>query len=509
MRTVRVRAARAGAGVLCLALLFVAGVAAQQREAQHSWSGRPPSAQTAHSRMFTQRSTAARVDIQHVMLISVDGLMPETYLNPDAHGLKVPTLREIVRQGAYSEGVLGVFPTVTFPSHTSMVTGVNPGTHGIITNGPWDPLGQLPGAWRWYAEDIRVPTLWEVARAKGLTTAIAFWPVTLGARATAIVPEFWRQGRGAPEDAEMNFAISTPGLLEAVAKRFPDFRAKFVPPQAQDEALTDIAVHLIETLQPNLLLMHIYEVDHWQHEDGPFTGRALRALETADQQIARVIAAAKKAGIWNQTVLVVVSDHGHALTSQRVRPGVWLREKGLVTLDDKEKEAEKKKVIAWKAYILSASGSAYVYVKDKQDQETRKNLLEMFQQAAAKPGTGIRQVLTHEQIVALGGDPEAFLALEAAEGWAIAGGVLGDAISPATVAAEHGYLPERPAMQTSLLIYGPAVGRGKIQGARLIDIAPTVARWLGLKLDKAEGKPLEIPIRRAPAAPASRRSSRP
>jgi arylsulfatase A-like enzyme len=268
-----------------------------------------------------------------------------------------------------------------------------------------------------------------------------------------------------------------------------------LPPRAQDEALTDVAVHLTETLKPNLLLLHIFDVDHWEHEDGLFTGRALEALETADQQIARVIAAAKKAGIWNQTALVVVSDHGFARTSQRTRPGVWLREKGLVTLDDKNK------VTDWKAYCLASTGSAYLYVKDKDDQETRKILLEILQQAAGKPGTGIRQILTHEQIVSLGGDPEAFLALEAAEGWAITGGVVGEAISPAVDAAGHGYLPERPEMRASLLVYGPAIRRSKIQDARLIDVGPTIARWLGFKLEKAEGTPLRIPLRHAHAPP--------
>ncbi len=493
MRRVRGRAGVNTAAVLGLALLFEAVLSAQVPGA--SWTERPPSPQTAHSRTFTQRTAGQASPIQYVILVSVDGMMPETYLHPDAHGLKVPTLREIVRRGGYSEGVMGVFPTFTYPSHTSMATGTNPGTHGIFTNGTWDPFGTLPRALRWYTEDIRVPTVWDAAQAKGLKTALVYWPVTVGAKATAIVPEFWRQDPGTPEDAKLNFAISTPGLLDAVAKRFPNFLAKFVPPRAQDEALADVAVHLIETLKPNLLLLHILDVDHWEHEDGPFTGRALEALETADQQIARVIAAAKKAGIWNQTALVVVSDHGFARTSQRVRPGVWLRERSLVTLD------EKNKVTDWKAYCLASTGSAYLYVKNKDDQETRRVLLEMFQQAAGKPGTGIRQVLTHEQIVALGGDSEAFLALEAAEGWAITGGVQGDAISPAIDAAGHGYLPEQPEMRTSLLVYGPAIHRSKIADARLIDVGPTIARWLGFKLEKAEGTPLKIPLRRVRAEP--------
>lgn len=498
MEKLPARTVAASLRVLCVVLFLAASLPAQRRVMQSSWRERPPSPQTAHSRRFTQRSTAGRAEIRHVILISVDGMMPETYLNPDAHGLKVPTLREIVRQGAYSEGARSVFPSVTYPSHTSMITGCNPGTHGIVANHPFDPLGQLRGAWRWYAEDIRVPTLLDAARIKGMTTAIAFWPVSVGAHATAYVPEFWLREPGTPEDAKLNFAISTPGLLDAVAKRFPSFRANFLPPAAQDEALTDIAVHVIETLQPNLMLMHIYEVDHWQHREGPFTGRALLALENADQQIARVIAAAKKSGTWNQTVLVVVSDHGFALTPHRVHPQAWLREKGLVTLDEKGKKTD------WKAYLLADGGAAYIYLRDKQDEETRRIVLEMFQKAASTPGTGIGRVLNHDQIVALGGDPEAFLALEAAEDWAILGGMEDDTTAAPIDRAGHGYLPERPAMQASLLVYGPPIGRGKIKGARLIDVGPTAARLLGLKLDKAEGKPLEIPMRRAPGASASR-----
>jgi predicted AlkP superfamily pyrophosphatase or phosphodiesterase len=487
---VRVWAKTAALG--CVALACAASLAAQQRGGRYTRSERPPSPQTAHSRTFTQRAAAQQAPIQHVILVSVDGMMPDTYVHPDAHGLKIPTLRAIVRQGSSSEGVLGVFPTATYPSHTSMVTGVDPGTHGIITNAQWDPLGNLHGAWRWYAEDIRVPTLWDAARAKGLTTALVFWPVTVGAKASAVVPEFWREAPGTVEDAKLNFAISTPGLLDVVAKRFPNFRSKFVPPRAEDEALTDVAVHVIEALKPNLLLLHIADVDHWEHEDGPFTGRVLPALETADEQIARVIGAAKKAGIWNQTALVVVSDHGFARTAQRVRPGVWLREKGFVKVEDRT-------IVEWRAYCLASSGSAYLYVKDPDDRETRKTLLEMFQQAAAKADSGIRRVLTHEQIIGVGGDPNAFLALEAAEGWAITGGVVGAAISPASKAAEHGYLPERPEMRSSLLVYGPAIGHSKIENARMIDIAPTIARWLGLKLEKTEGTPLKIPLRRVPA----------
>ncbi|MCI0628462.1 MAG: alkaline phosphatase family protein [Acidobacteria bacterium] len=430
--------------------------------------------------------------IRHVIIISVDGMMPETYLQPDAYGLKVPTLREIAASGAYSDGLVPVFPSVTYPSHTSIATGVNPGTHGIIANGAWDPMGRMPNALRWYTVDIRVPTLWDVAKARGLKTALIYWPATVGARADAVVQEFWRQDPGTEDDAKLNFAMAIPpGLLESVAARFPNFKKNFLPPRVHDTESTDVAVHLIGTLKPNLLMLHIFDVDHFQHEDGALAGRGLAAIETADEQIARIIAAAKAAGTWSLTALVIVSDHGHARYTQRLRPGIWLREKGLITLDDRNR------VTDWKAWLLPSTGSAYVYVKVKADQETKREVLQLFTEAAARPGSGVARVYGQDEIVSMGGDPEAFLAIEAASGWGFRWGYTGDLLSPPATpnAAGHGWPASVPAMRPSLLIYGPSIGHGEIENGRLIDVAPTVASLLGLKLEKAEGRTLALPRR--------------
>jgi predicted AlkP superfamily pyrophosphatase or phosphodiesterase len=428
--------------------------------------------------------------IEHVLLVSIDGLMPASYTEPDAHGLKVPTLRELAREGAYSEGVYPVFPSITYPTHASLATGVNPGTHGIFTNVAFDPLDKNDHGWHWYAEDIRVPALWDVARARGLRTALISWPVTVGAQADLLVPEFWRAGTR--EDLKLLRALSTRGLLQAVASEYSDFYTGFTPPQTKDASLTDIAVHAIETEKPNLLLLHVFQVDHEEHDHGPFSPEVDAAIENADAQVARLIEAAKHAGIWEHTALVVVSDHGFAPISRTVRPGVWLRKKHLVEFGPHDK------IIAWKAAILLASASAYIYVKDKNDTQTQQTLLKTFTPLAGKRDSGIHRVFTQEQIAAMGGDPNAFLALEAADGFSVTAGYTGKLIEPSKQKGTHGYFPDKPEMKASLLFFGPAIGNAKIPDARIIDIAPTVAKWLGLSLDKAEGKALDVPIHAAP-----------
>jgi hypothetical protein len=172
------------------------------------------------SELAEQRTSDQGRPIRHVILVSIDGLMPASYTAPDEHGLEVPTLREMVRSGAWSPGALGVFPTVTYPSHTSIATGTNPGTHGIVLNDPWDPYGLTSSALRFYAEDIRVPTLWDAARDAGLLTALIFWPVTVGAQATAVVPEFWRE-EGTAEDQKPPRAVAPARIAGSRRRALP------------------------------------------------------------------------------------------------------------------------------------------------------------------------------------------------------------------------------------------------------------------------------------------------
>ena len=64
-------------------------------------------------------------------MISIDGLLPDYYISPQNLGLRVPTLTMMKEKGAYAEGVEGVYPTVTYPAHTTLITGARPAIHGI------------------------------------------------------------------------------------------------------------------------------------------------------------------------------------------------------------------------------------------------------------------------------------------------------------------------------------------------------------------------------------------
>ena len=142
-----------------------------------------------------------------------------------------------------------------------------------------------------------------------------------------------------------------------------------------------------------------------------------------------------------------------------------------------------------------SGGQAYLYLNDPKDDAARRAIDEAFAAEAARPGSGVLHVYRHEEIVARGGDPDAALALDAADGFSFAVGYTGPAIEPVPehYRGTHGYDPERPAMAASLIIVGPGVRPGlEIAGARMIDVAPTVAALLGLTLPAATGRPLAL-----------------
>src|SRR5271167_1895336 len=160
-----------------------------------------------------------------VLMISVDGMKPEYALDANAYMLKIPFLRSVMRDGAYARGVIGVWPTVTYPNHTTLLTGVTPAEHGIYNNLEFDPKHDFAESWFWYADQIRAPTLWQAAHDAGLSTASVGWPVSVGAtQVDFLIPEYWRIFRPTadlnPSDADLMAALSRPeGMLRKMQLR--------------------------------------------------------------------------------------------------------------------------------------------------------------------------------------------------------------------------------------------------------------------------------------------------
>jgi predicted AlkP superfamily pyrophosphatase or phosphodiesterase len=415
-----------------------------------------------------------------LVMVSIDGLRPDYVTAADAHGTKVPNLRRFMKEGAYAEGVTGVVPTVTYPSHTTLVTGVWPATHGIWGNTTFDPLQKNYQGWYWYSEDIRAETLWDAAAHAGRTTASIQWPVTVGAKITWNIPEFWRAGTA--DDAKLIRAVSTRGFLEEAAVEIGEYRGGIDTSAEGDEVRGKYAVWLLEKKRPGLLTLHLTALDHIEHETGVFSAESIATLERLDGIIGKVREAAERVAP-GHAIVAVVSDHGFANYDQQLNLFTAFREAKLFTVDEKGKIAD------WRAMPWETGGSAAIVLKDAQDKATLGEVRALLAKLLADPANGIDRVLEAEELHKRGGYPNASFFVSLKPGWRTGASLTGLVVSKVKPGGTHGQLPDVPELRASLFVVGPGIPAGRDLGLMdMRDVAPTLAKEAGLVLKGAEGK---------------------
>ena len=426
----------------------------------------------------------------HVVLLSIDGLRPEMYRDTS---WPAPMLQQMAREGAQAEAVFGVFPTVTYPTHTTIVTGALPARHGIYFNTPFEPAGPT-GRWVWEASAIRVPTLWTAAHKAGLTTAAVSWPVTVGADIDWHVPEIWPLEKDGSIVAELRRHARPAGLVEELERdavgALRDDLWK-LGEMARDDRVAEMAAYLLEKRKPALLLVHLLCVDHFEHERGREHPLVRRALGAADRGLARLVEAAERAGIRERTAFVVTGDHGFSDVHSKLAPNVWMVEAGL-------REAKRDRG-DWRATFHVSSASAFLYLRDPADTDAVRRVREVL--AAQPPGVRrLFRVVERDELDRLGAAPDAVLALAYAPGVGGSGDFTGPAVKPATDRGDHGYLPDERGLQTGLVGWGAGVQPGvTVPRMSSADVAPLVARLLGLSFDAPDGALLPGVLREPPA----------
>ena len=396
-----------------------------------------------------------------LVLISIDGL-PPAYLNDaDKYQLKIPTLRRLMAEGSHASSVRNVMPSVTYPNHTTLITGVLPARHGIFQNTTFDPDHKNMDGWYWYAEDIKVPTLWDVAAKAGWTVGSVSWPVSVGARGVNyLVPEYWRSQTG--EDRKLIRALSTPGLIAELEPEAGPYITDLSDAIAGDLARTRYAVGIIQHKHARFMTIHLAALDHLEHEHGPFTPEAFATLEQIDKMVASIEAAMRAET--PDTVMCVVSDHGFAKIDHQLNLRATMQ--------------------GWKATPWGTGGSAFIVLKDP---SARSEVEKQLKQLAADPANGIDHIMDRKELASLGAAPNADFAVDMRPGFTI--GTSADFKPGGT----HGYSPEHPEMRSTFVIAGPGIKRGVDLGEiDMRSIAPTLAKVLGSPLPTADLAPLGV-----------------
>lgn len=204
---------------------------------------------------------------KRVLIISVDGLRPDVLLRA-----KSPTMRGLMDRGAFTMWAFTTPMAVTLPSHTSMLTGATVPTHGIEWNND-----KTPGP----VVYPKVPTVLELAHAKGMASALA-------------------------SGKSKFYALAKQGTVTA----------SFIPPgpdgTAKDDVTAKQAADIVKQHRPAIMFVHLADVDTVGHAIGWGTTEQLAAVERADTAIATVLDAYKATGLLDSTLVIVSADHGGA-----------------------------------------------------------------------------------------------------------------------------------------------------------------------------------------------------
>lgn len=418
---------------------------------------------------------------RHVVVICVDGL--PAYLFDDPHA-SMPAIRELAAKGVRAKGMIVSNPSVTWPNHTSLTTGVRPEKHGVLFNGVLERSGPgLPAKVnprKDKSDLIHAVTIYDVLHEAGLTTSAINWPCT---RNTPCIADNFPD---VPESLDhtsprLIAEMKTAGIItDEDVKNFP----KMGTP-ARDRIWTQAVCHTIRQRKPNLVLFHPLNVDAVHHKYGPQTAAGYTAVAYADTLVRDVVNAVNDAGIRERTTFIVVSDHGFMSIPKLLQPNVVLRQAGLLAIEGTQ-------VSTAQAHVIPEGGIGMVYLTmPGKVEENRKKVVELF-----RDREGIAAVLTPADFAKHGlPHPDEYqqmadLILVAKDGYGIGATATGDdyVVNSEATLGTHGFLSTNPKMNATFIVSGAGVRSGlTIDTIENIDVSPTIARLLGVKLATADG----------------------
>lgn len=425
---------------------------------------------------------------KHLIVISLDSLnaLDLDYIK------ELPNFKEILKKGSYVKKVQGVYPSLTYCAHTSMVTGMYPDKHGIYNNEIFDPYAKKQ-RWNWEAKYIKTKTIVDAAKEQGLKTASIFWPVMGKCKADYVIPEIW------PVNGESQAAVTIKnGTPLYVLSNFLRYRKELdgIKEPNLDEFISRIIERTIIKKKPNLILAHLIHVDEFRHLYGTFSDKAREALKASDERLGKIIEASKKAGTYEDTTFIILGDHGFRDVKYMVNLNVALEKEGFIEID------ESGNVKSWKVFSNTSDGSAQIHIKDEFKEELRDKVYELLN--SWRNDYGIREVYSKEQCIEKRVDGDFEFMIEAQDGYYFRNYLKGhsvvEEIEPENMAksqserhvATHGYDPDRDDYKSLFIAFGKSIKEGAVlETGCLVDAAPTFAEILGIDFDDVEGRALK------------------
>lgn len=430
-----------------------------------------------------------------LLVVSFDAMVGEdiAYLKSRQNS----NFNRIMKDCAWVERMESIYPSITYPAHFSMASGCMPGKTGFYKNAylPFDPKGRKG----WILDSLEQPVedFFAAAKRAGMTTASVYWPsMANNPHIDWLINECFPGGdedilkvfqeQGANEEAL--FAV------EHAMKYFPyGYKDRKQPTRDTtfDDFLIDCLCTLIREQKPDFAVAHHCYIDTMRHRYGLFNDYVREAVDIADECLGKIVEALKDAGVYEDTNIVLVSDHGQMNVCRNIKPNVLLRHGGFLKVNARG-ELEN-----WQAYVQSQGGSAHVYLKDREDRKLYDSVYNYLKGFAADGVWGFREVLTEQETRERYGLYGDFSFVLESDGYtsfseSLKEPLVGklDITDYRLGRATHGYAPEK-GPQPVFCGKGSAFRENAyLAQGNIIDIAPTLAAIMGQRMPEAEGRVL-------------------
>lgn len=419
---------------------------------------------------------------KYVIVISFDAVSEE-----DLEFLsKQPNFSKLIKNWALIKNVESVYPSLTYPAHATIVTGKYPKNHGVINNTVLDFKNDNPD-WYWYRKYIKGDTIFDLAEKSGMKTCSILWPVTARSKITYNMPEIFCTKRY--DNQILKSALAGSKIYQVnMNKRFGYLRQGMEEPYL-DNFATEVAKKTIRELKPNLILLHLIDSDSQKHKYGIENKEVIESLKRHDERLGEIIESLKLAGIYEDSTIIALGDHSQINVNNVIKLNSILMKNDLINVNGN-------KIKSYKAIAKSCDGSSYIYLKNKNDVETRKKVRDILNELKNKYSNVIEEVYNNEEIKNLGADINASFMIEAKRGYYFIDDFLGEAIEVIDesskikhkLRASHGYLPSRDNYKTFFIAYGKTIKKGVVlEKGKLINHGPTIAKILDIDLRDCDG----------------------
>ncbi|MBR3841003.1 MAG: alkaline phosphatase family protein [Erysipelotrichales bacterium] len=402
----------------------------------------------------------------------------------------LPAFAEIINRGSYVKHIEPIYPSLTYPCHVSIITGNYADKHGIIHNEIVTP-GKLNSPWYNQRSDVHSKTLLDYGKENGYTTCSISWPVSGGADYDFNMPMIVPYGYIGPDPGQFFVNNATQNLLDTYYWKYG--RYLMGKDRSLDLYTMALAPDIIRDFgQPDIMLIKMCDLDSARHAYGVDNENVREQLRKHNYELAVILDTVKRYGDYDNTNFVILGDHGQSDVDHVLHFNVALKEAGFIRVN------ENNELVDYDAYCHSAALSAWIELKNPEDEEMRKKVYDFLMECKNERDYGLGYVFTKEEVKEkyhLEGPFDFVIEGEKAISFGnrldcdIFGKTeIGDY---KTSKASHGGLPFKDET-TTFIACGPSVKQGVVvERCSMVNEAPTMAKMLGFEMPDVDGVVIE------------------